>query len=105
MKPELQAVDSLESPIIPAPKARPENEQPGNSQSRESVGYTSPAERCESCRHFEDEDQKCGKFGFEAEEGGHCRAGWEPGEGEDYEVEDGEDEGDDLDDAIESLEE
>jgi hypothetical protein len=80
MDPELGAPPrSLEDVAPPPPPAPKRSEATGpvkkvgaTSPTHESVNYTSAAERCETCEHFNEEEMKCNKHNFEAEPEGHC---------------------------------
>lgn len=73
------APTSLEAPPPgpPPPPKRSEAAGPvkkggSTAASHESVNYTSAAERCETCEHFDEEGSQCNLHQFEAEPGGHC---------------------------------
>jgi len=68
---------SLEAP--PAPPTPPRSTAAGTapklgmtSISPESVNYTTAAERCETCEHFDEEQMYCNLNKFDAEPEGHC---------------------------------
>lgn len=60
-----------------AEPASPSSEEPG--EWRTTAKYTSSAERCRSCQHFDPNEGHCGKYNDVVEEDGHCSS-WEPGE-------------------------
>ena len=71
----LDAEDKAEQKTEPAAQPAPGKE--AKPADRAAVHYTSAAERCQTCSHFEDEQMKCKLHSFDAEPDGHCDT-WSP---------------------------